>query len=387
MFSERIQRLGESLTMAMTQKGREVKASGKKVYNFSVGEPDFDTPNVIKEAAKKAIDDGFTKYTPVGGIPDLISAIKAKLERENNLFYSEQSIVVSNGAKQSLFNLLAVLLNHGDEVIIPTPAWVSYPDMVSFFGGTNIFVPTKAQNNFKMTAQELQDAITSKSKILILNSPSNPTGAVYSKEEYEALAGVLKNTNIIVFTDEMYEKLIYDVPFTPFASIDGMFEKSITINGLSKSVAMTGWRMGYFASFDEKIAKAVTKLQGQSTSNINSITQKASIVALNETQNEVNAMRDIFKSRRDLAMDLLGKIDGIKAIKPDGAFYIFASCEEIEPDSMKFCLDLLEQKGVSTVPGLGFKKDGYFRLSFALGEDEIKEGIALIGDFAQKYNG
>lgn len=371
----------ESLTMAITQKARELKAQGKEVFSFSAGEPDFDTPNVIKQAAKKAIDDGFTKYTPIVGIQELLSAIKTKLKTDNNLDYTEKSIVVSNGAKQSLFNLFAVLLNAGDEVIIPTPAWVSYPDMVSFFGGKNVFVTTKKEDGFKLKGDDLKKAITSKTKILVLNSPSNPTGAVYSKEEYEDLARVLKDTNVIVFSDEMYEKLIFDKKFVSFASINGMYDKTITINGLSKSVAMTGWRMGYFAAFDEKIAKAVGKLQGQSTSNINSITQKASITALQEAAADVEKMRQVFQTRRDLAVDLLSQINGIEPLKPDGAFYVFASCEKIEKNSMKFCLDLLEQKGVATVPGVGFGQDGYFRLSFATSEANIQKGIGLIKEF------
>lgn len=384
MFSQRINRMSESLTMAITQKARELKESGREVYGFSAGEPDFDTPIKIKESAKDALDSGFTKYTAVGGIPELLTAIKDKLKRENGLTYENNQIVVSNGAKQSLFNLFAVLLDHGDEVVIPTPTWVSYPDMIGFFGGKSVFVETTEENGFKLTGDDLEKAITDKTKILILNSPSNPTGAVYSKEEYEDLARVLKDKDILVFSDEMYEKLVYGVDFISFAAIDGMYEKTITINGLSKSVAMTGWRMGYFAAPDAAIAKAVNKLQSQSTSNINSITQKASIVALDGTiDDEVAAMNVKFTARRDLAVKLLSEIDGLTVVKPDGAFYVYANCKAVEADSMKFCLDLLEKKGVATVPGVGFGMDGYFRMSFATSEEIITKGISLIKEFVE----
>lgn len=371
----------ESLTLAMTQKARELSSSGKRVYSFSAGEPDFDTPQVIKQAAIDAMNAGFTKYTAVGGIPDLTQAIADKLLRENALSYEKENIVVSNGAKHSLFNLFAVLLDAGDEVIIPTPTWVSYPEMAGFFGGKCVFVETKKENKFKLTAQELKAAITPRSKILMLNSPSNPTGAVYTKEEYEDLASVLADTNIIVFSDEIYEKLVYDVPFVSFASIKGMFERTVTINGFSKAVSMTGWRVGYFAAPNAQIAKAAVKLQGQSTSNINSIAQKAAIAALSSANADVENMRKIFWARRDLAFEMFSSIKEFDVIKPDGAFYIYVSCEKIEKNSMSFCMDLLEKKGVATVPGLGFAKDGYFRFSYATDENTIKTGISLIKDY------
>ncbi|MCV6608810.1 MAG: pyridoxal phosphate-dependent aminotransferase [Campylobacterales bacterium] len=386
MFSDRINRLGESLTMAITQKAREVKASGREVYGFSVGEPDFDTPVKIKEAAKKALDDGFTKYTPVVGIPDLLSTIKDKLKKENGLDYETNQIVVSNGAKQSLFNLLAVLLNHGDEVIIPNPAWVSYPDMVNFFGGKPVFVETTEEEKFKLTAEKLKAAITDKTKILMLNSPSNPTGSVYTEEEYAALGKVLEGTDIIVFSDEMYEKLIYGgKKFVSIAGVsEDLYKRTITINGVSKGMAMTGWRMGYFATADASIAKAVGKLQGQSTSNINSITQVACITALDgSVDKEIEEMRIAFEKRRDLTVKLINDIDGLSVIEPDGAFYLFVNCSEVEKDSMKFCLDLLDKKAVATVPGVGFGSDGFFRMSFAMDEDTLRRGIGLIEEFVQ----
>lgn len=383
MFSKQIERLNESLTLAMLQKSKELAKEGKTIYKFSAGEPDFDTPDVVKKAAIEAINNGFTKYTSVAGIPDLIEAIQKKLEIENRLSYDKEAIVVSNGAKQSLFNLFAVLLDYGDEVIIPTPAWVSYPEMVAFFGGRSIFVETKRENEFKITAEELEAAITPKTKILILNSPSNPTGAVYTKAEYEELAKVLRDKRIIVFSDEMYEKLIYGIEFTSFATISGMFEKTITINGLSKCVAMTGWRMGYFASWNKNIAKAVTKLQGQSTSNINAMTQKAAITALSNAHSEIEKIRQTFQKRRDLVYELFSEIKELDVIKPDGAFYIFPNCEKVEKDSMKFCQELLEKKGVATVPGIGFKKEGHFRFSYTADEETIKAGINLIKEFVK----
>ena len=388
MLSERINKMEESLTLAMTQKARELKAAGRDVLSFSAGEPDFDTPEVVKEAAIAAIREGFGKYTAVAGIPELLEAVAGKLKRENNLVYPAKNIVVSNGAKHSLFNLFAVMVNHGDEVIVPTPAWVSYPEMVNYHGGKPVYVRTRAENNFKMTAAELKTAITPKTKILMLNSPSNPTGSVYSREEYEALGEVLKGTNIWVFSDEMYEKLVYgDTKFTALAAVsEDLYKRTITINGLSKSVAMTGWRMGYFASPDASIVAAVNKLQSQSTTNICSIVQKASIPALDGRADEaIEAMRKVFEKRKNRAVEKLSAIDGLKVINPGGAFYLFVSCEAIEPDSMKFCLRLLEEAGVATVPGVGFEQEGYFRMSFATDEQTIEKGIAKIGEFVRGY--
>lgn len=388
MLSERINKMEESLTLAMTQKARELRAKGKDVLSFSAGEPDFDTPQVVKDAAIKAINDGFGKYTAVQGIPELLEAVAGKLKRENNLVYPTKNIIVSNGAKHSLFNLFAVMLNHGDEVIIPTPAWVSYPEMVNYHGGKSVLVPTSADNGFKMTAEELKRAITPKTKILVLNSPSNPTGSVYTKEEYEALGKVLEGTNIWVFSDEMYEKLVYgDTKFVALASVsDDLYKRTITINGLSKSVAMTGWRMGYFASPDVEIANAVNKLQSQSTTNICSIVQKASIVALDgSADRDIEAMRVVFEKRKNMAIELISKIDKLSVINPGGAFYLFISCEKVEKDSMKFCLRLLEEAGVATVPGVGFEQEGYFRMSFATDEETIRRGIEKIGEFVKNY--
>ncbi|BCD68035.1 pyridoxal phosphate-dependent aminotransferase [Nitratiruptor sp. YY09-18] len=388
MFSQRINRLSESLTMAITSKARELKESGKDVLSFSAGEPDFDTPRAIKDAAIKAINEGFTKYTAVDGIPELKAAIADKLQRDNDITYTPDQIIVSNGAKQSLFNLMQVLIDEGDEVIIPSPFWVTYPELVKYSGGKPVIVETDESTGFKITAEQLQNAITPKTKLLILTTPSNPTGAVYSKEELEALAAVLEGTNVLVASDEMYEKLVYDgISFTSAASIsEDMFKRTITINGLSKSAAMTGWRFGYLAAFDKELVKAMKKLQSQSTSNICSITQKAAIPGLDGTiEEDIERMRQAFEERRDTAVELLNAIDSLSVLKPQGAFYLFVNHSELEKDSLIFAQKLLEEEGVAVVPGIGFGSEGYFRFSFATDLNTIKEGIKRISRFAQNY--
>jgi len=388
MLSNRIQKLSESLTIAISQKARELKAKGKDILAFSAGEPDFDTPNVIKEAAIKAINEGFTKYTAVAGIPELLEAIQTKLKRDNNLEYATNEIVVSNGAKQSLFNIFASILNEGDEVIIPAPFWVTYPELVKYHDGVPVTIETFEETGFKITAEMLKKAITPKTKALILTTPSNPTGSVYSKEELESLAEVLKGTDILVISDEMYEKLVYDSEFTATASIsEDMLKRTITVNGLSKSVAMTGWRFGYCASKIEELNKAMIKLQSQSTSNINSITQKAAIPALlGKADEDIEMMRKEFAKRRDFVYEEFNKIPGLSAAKPEGAFYIFVNHKEISNDSMDFALKLLEEKGVAVVPGVGFGSEGYFRFSFATSMENLKEGIKRIKEFVKWLN-
>ncbi len=384
MLSKRINRLSESLTMAITALAKELKASGKDVLSFSAGEPDFDTPEPIKEAAKKAIDEGFTKYTAVDGIPELKEAIIGKLKRDNGLEYKPEHIIASNGAKQSLFNLTQALVDEGDEVIIPAPYWVTYPELVKYAGGKPIIIPTTQESGFKITPEQLQNAITPKTKLLILTSPSNPTGAVYTKTELEALAKVLEGTDIWVASDEMYEKLVYgDTTFTSTASIsEDMYRRTLTINGLSKSAAMTGWRFGYLACPDVELVKAMKKLQSQSTSNVCSITQKAAIPGLDGTIDPIiEHMRQAFEERRDEAVQRFNAIDGLSVLSPDGAFYLFVNHQAITPDSMKFAKELLEKEGVAVVPGAGFGSDGYFRFSFATDLDTIKEGIARIERF------
>lgn len=386
MLSKRIQSLSESITIAIATLARDLKASGKDVVSFSAGEPDFDTPQVIKDAAIKAITDGHTKYTAVEGTVDVRKAIANKLKKENNLEYKPNDIIVNVGAKHSLFNLFQALIDDGDEVIIPAPYWVTYPELTIYSGGKVVEIMTKEENSFKITPQELKSAITDKTKMLVLTSPSNPTGAVYSKAELEAIAEVLKDTKIFVASDEMYEKLVYDVEFVSSASIsEDMYNRTITINGLSKSVAMTGWRFGYLASPNKELVKAMKDLQSQSTSNINSITQVAAITALDgSADKDIEDMRVQFQKRRDLASDLFNAIDGLSVVKPDGAFYLFVNISKVSMNSMQFCKDLLEEKGVAVVPGIGFGMDGYFRFSFATDEDSIKEGIKRIKEFVEK---
>ncbi len=389
MYSKRIEVLEPSITIAISTLARELKAEGKDILSFSAGEPDFDTPQKIKEAAIEAIKNGKTKYTAVAGTPELLKAIQAKLKRDNNLEYETSQILVSNGAKQSLFNITQALLDEGDEVIIPAPYWVTYPELVKYAGATPIIIDTNEKNGFKLTPKELEDAITPNTKMLILTSPSNPTGAVYSKEELTRLAKVLENTNIWVISDEMYEKLLFDgTKFISAAAInEDMFKRTITVNGLSKSVAMTGWRMGYLATHNTNLVKKMTSLQSQSTSNICSITQEASIPALNGSVDEdIEKMRQAFESRAHQAVKLFNNIEGISVTKPQGAFYLFVNIKDITNNSMNFCKKLLEQYGVAVVPGVGFGSEGYFRFSFATDMVTIQEGIRRIEKFVKKFN-
>ena len=385
MLSKRVQSLSPSLTISISTLARELKAQGKDIISFSAGEPDFDTPQVIKESAIAAINDGFTKYTAVAGAPELKEAIALKLKRDNGLDYAPTDIIASNGAKQSLFNLFQSILDVGDEVIIPAPYWVTYPELVKYCNATPISIETEDTDGFKITATQLKNAITEKTKMLILTSPSNPTGSLYTKEELTSLAKVLEKTNIVVASDEMYEKLVYDAPFTATASIsDDMFQRTITINGLSKSVAMTGWRFGYLATPNKELIAAMNKLQSQSTSNICSITQKAAIAGLDGSADAaIETMRQAFKKRRDLAVELFNESPKLSVLKPDGAFYLFVNIKKVSPDSVQFCKDLLSETGVAVVPGLGFGSEGYFRFSFATDEETIRKGIKRIRTFCE----
>lgn len=386
-YSSRITNLQESATIAISTLATTLKAQGRDILSFSAGEPDFDTPEPIKLAAKAALDQGFTKYTQVAGIPELKQAIANKLERENGLHYESKQILVSNGAKQSLFNVFQALIDTGDEVIIPAPYWVTYPELVTYSGGSNVFIETNEQNGFKITAKSLRQAITSKTKALVLTTPSNPTGMVYTKQELESIAQVLQGSSIVVIADEMYEKLLYDGEFVSVGSISqDMFERTITINGLSKSVAMTGWRMGYCACADTTLIKLMTNLQSQCTSNINSITQKASIIALEGgVDTQIESMRQAFLARRDLAVAGINQIKGLRTLSPQGAFYLFVSIgNACGGDSMEFCKQLLEQEGVALVPGSAFGMDSFVRLSFACSTEQLNQGIARIAHFMQK---
>ena len=386
MLSERIGTLSPSLTIAITMLAQDLKASGKDVLSFSAGEPDFGTPRRIKDEAIKAINEGFTQYTAVPGIIELREAIVGKLKRDNNLDYTPADIVVSNGAKHSLFNLFQAVIDPGDEVIIPAPYWVTYPELVKYAFGVPVYIETDEISSFKITPEQLKEAITAKTKMIILTTPSNPTGSIYSREELEALGEVLKGTDIIIASDEMYEKLVYDVDFVATASIsEDMFQRTVTINGLSKSVAMTGWRFGYLASPNKELISVMNKLQSQSTSNINSITQKAAIPALNgEVDEEIEMMRRAFEARAKEAVELMNEIDGLSVLKPQGAFYLFVNIKDISNDSIEFCKELLQETGVAVVPGIGFGSEGYFRFSFATDMTTIKEGIRRIEKFVKQ---
>ncbi|MDT8338308.1 MAG: pyridoxal phosphate-dependent aminotransferase [Sulfurimonas sp.] len=386
MLTDRVNTLSESITIAISTLAGELKAQGKDIISFSAGEPDFDTPRVIKDAAIAAINEGFTKYTAVDGIPTLKTAIANKLKRDNGLSYAPNQIITNNGAKHSLFNLFAAVIQKGDEVIIPSPYWVTYPELVLYYGGTVVEIETHDDNAFKITPQQLQDALTPKTKMIVLTSPSNPTGAVYSRAELEAIGKVLEGTDVIVASDEMYEKLIYEGEFTSAAAVsEDMYKRTVTINGLSKSVAMTGWRFGYMAAHNTELIQATKKLQSQSTSNINSITQKAAIAGLDGSADEdIEMMRVAFKERRDEAVKLINAIDGLSVYKPDGAFYLFVNIKELSNDSMEFCKQLLEKKGVAVVPGVGFGSDGYFRFSFATDIESIRKGIKRIEEFVKE---
>lgn len=387
MFSNRAQVLSESLTMAISALAKSLKDEGKDVLSFSAGEPDFDTPEVIKSEAKRALDEGFTKYTAVPGLAELLTAISKKLKRDNGLDYKPSDIIVSNGAKHSLFNLFQAVIDEGDEVIIPAPFWVTYPELVKYSGGKPVNIATDETSSFKITPEQLKNAITDKTKMLILTTPSNPSGAVYSKEELEGIAKVLEGTDIVICSDEIYERLVYDGEFTSVASInEDMFQRTVTINGLSKAASMTGWRVGYLASPNKELISLIKKFQSQSSSNINSIAQVASIAALDgRADKDMQVMKAEFRIRRNLACDLLNESEKLSVMKPEGAFYLFINIKKVTNDSMEFCKRLLSEDGVALVPGTGFGSEGYVRFSFATDVESIKEGIRRIKEFAKNY--
>ena len=385
MLTNRINALSESITIAITTLAQELKAEGKDILSFSAGEPDFGTPQVINDAAIDAINNNFTKYTAVDGIVALKEAVAHKLKRDNGLNYALNQIIVNNGAKHSLFNLFSATIDAGDEVIIPAPYWVTYPELVKYCGGTVVEIQTNDENSFKITPQQLKESLSPKTKMLVLTTPSNPTGSVYSKDELAELGKVLEGTDVLVASDEMYEKLIYDGEFTSSAAVsDDMYQRTITINGLSKSVAMTGWRFGYMAAANTELIKATKKLQSQSTSNINSITQMAAIPGLDGSADaDIEMMRKEFMYRRDEAVDLFNAVDGLSVVKPDGAFYLFVNIKSVSNDSLTFCKDLLAETGVAVVPGVGFGSEGYFRFSFATDIESIRTGIKRIEEFVK----
>lgn len=386
-ISKRVEKLAISQTLAMSQKSRELKTQGKDIINLSVGEPDFKTPDFVKNAAKEAIDNNFTSYTPVPGYADLINAISNKLERENNLNYSSDQIVVSGGAKHSLTNALLALLDEGDEVIVPAPYWVSYVELVKLAEGKSIVIPTTLEDNFKISPKQLEDAITPKTKVLMLCSPSNPTGSIYSREELSAIADVLeKYPNIYVLSDEIYEHINYVGKHESIAQFQNISDRVVIINGVSKGYAMTGWRIGYLAA-SKWIAKACQKLQGQMTSGTCSIAQKAATAAISSDASYPKMMCKEFIKRRDLMVEELRKIPGFKTNVPDGAFYIFADVSELFgkkfgnqeiSNSADLAMYLIENAHVATVTGSAFGAPDYIRLSYAASEAELTEALKRI---------
>ena len=384
-LSKRAQNINPSMTLSITAKAKEMKKQGLDVVSFGAGEPDFDTMFHIKEAAKKAIDEGFTKYTASSGIIELKEAICAKFRRDNWIDYEPKNIIVSTGGKQALFNMIMVTVDPGDEVIIPVPYWVSYEEMVKLAEGKCVFLKT---NNFKINPQDLEKAITPKTKMLILCSPSNPTGVVYDEKELKQIASICLKNNIYILSDEIYEKLIYGKKHVSIASVNEKIKKlTIVINGVSKSYAMTGWRIGYAAA-EEEIVKAATRLQDHTTSNPTSISQKAALAAINGPEDHVAKMVYEYKKRRDFMVDRLNRIDGMIASRPDGAFYVFANVSKFYSDevkgSMVFCQRLLEDAYVAVVPGIAFGDDRFIRLSFATGMEHIKRGLDRMEKFCEK---
>ncbi|WP_299253909.1 pyridoxal phosphate-dependent aminotransferase [uncultured Lacinutrix sp.] len=387
-LSERITNMSTSATLAMAAKARELRAEGKDIIGLSLGEPDFNTPDFIKEAAIQAVNDNYNSYSPVDGYVDLKEAVITKFKRDNNLTYTLPQIVVSTGAKQSLYNIAQVMLNKGDEVILPCPYWVSYSDIVKVAEGVPVEVKTSIENDFKMTASQLEAAITPKTKMLWFSSPCNPSGSLYSKEELEALASVLvKHPNIYVVSDEIYEHINYTgKPHASMAGIDGMFNNTITVNGVSKAFAMTGWRVGFIGAPDW-IARACNKMQGQVTSGTNCIAQRAVITALNADPSVVDYMIDEFKVRRDMVLNLLEGIEGFKTNTPEGAFYVFPDVTYFFGKTLRgktinnatdFSLYLLEEALVATVTGDAFGNPDCIRISYAASQDQIKEAIKRI---------
>ena len=389
-LSNRLQRLAPSATLAMSQKSSEMKAQGIDVINLSVGEPDFNTPDRIKEAAKQAVDENYSRYSPVPGYPELRKAIVEKLKRENGLDYTTNEILVSNGAKQSVCNTVMALVNPGEEVIIPAPYWVSYPQMALLAGGTPVFVEATFDQNFKMTPEQLEAAITPKTRLIILCSPSNPTGSVYNKEELRALANIiLKHEDLFVLADEIYEHINYVGHHESIAQFPGMKERTIIVNGVSKAYAMTGWRIGYIAA-PEWIVKGCNKLQGQYTSGPCSVCQKAAEFAYTDSQECVEEMRKAFERRRDLIVDLARQIPGLEVNVPEGAFYLFPKCSSFYGkttpngkainNSTDLAMYLLEEGHVATVGGDAFGDPDCFRMSYATSDDNIREAMKRIGN-------
>lgn len=395
ILSRRINNLSESQTIKMAKLGRALSAKGIDVINLSFGEPDFFTPEAVKEAAKKAIDENYSYYTPVSGYPDLRKAVAEKLKRENELDYTFEQIVVSTGAKQSLSNAILCLINPGDEVIVPTPYWVSYSEMIKLAEGESVFIHATVENDFKITAEQLEASITPKTKMFMFSSPCNPTGSVYSHEELAALVAVFERyPNIMILSDEIYEHINFVDKHYSIASFPSVKDRVILINGFSKAYAMTGWRVGYMAASKE-IAAACDKLQGQITSGTSSISQRAALAAYEEGLASVNEMKEAFRKRRTIVYDLLKEIPGIKVNLPDGAFYFFPEVKSyfgkshngtVINDAEALCLYLLDEAHVSTVTGEAFGNENCIRISYAASEEQLKEAMNRIAKALANLN-
>ena len=394
IVSNNLKRIKPSPTIAVTQKARELKASGKDIIGLGAGEPDFDTPDNIKKAAIKAINDGDTKYTAVDGTPVLKEAIVQKFKRENNLKYEIDQVTVGTGGKQVIYNAMMATLNEGDEVIVPAPYWVSYPDIVLLAGGTPVILECNEKQGFKIDPKKLEKIITKKTKWIILNSPSNPTGACYTEKDIQEIALVLKkHSHVYILSDDIYEHVIYeDFKFFTIAQIDSLKERVLTMNGVSKAYSMTGWRIGYAAG-PKEIIKAIAKIQSQSTTNPSSISQAAAVEALNGNQNFIRERATSFQKRRDFVVKALNEIDGIECLKPDGAFYVFPSCKALigkkDVSGKKILKDtdfvqsLLENSGIAVVQGSAFGLEGFFRISYATSMENLKKALEKISSFCK----
>lgn len=391
--TKRISAIAPSLTLAITAKAKAMKAEGKSVIGFGAGEPDFNTPQHIIDAAKEALDKGYTKYTPSSGLPQLRAKIAEKFKKEQNLDYEPSQIIVSSGAKHSIFNAMFALVEDGDEVIIPAPYWLTYPEVVKVCGGVSVFIEGHKENHFKITPDDLKKAITPKTKLLIFNSPSNPTGAVYTEEEIRALGAVAEDAGIWVISDEIYSKLIYDgVQHFSIAQVsEKMKEKTVVINGVSKTYAMTGWRIGWLAA-PKEVAKAIDSFQSHATSNPTSIAQYATLAALNGSEEELVNMREIFNDRRKFMIDRIHQIEHLDCIVPDGAFYIMLIVDKLygkRYNGRKITgsldiADMLLEKGVAVVPGIAFGDDECVRLSYAISMEDIEQGLDRIEEFVKE---
>ena len=391
ILSRKAQNIGASLTLALTAKAGELKKEGIDVVSFGVGEPDFNTPKNIIEAATRAMEEGKTKYTATSGIVELKEAIARKLHDDNGLNYGTKNIIISTGAKQSLANVFMAILNPGDEVIIPVPYWVSYPELVKLSDGVPVFIETKKENDFKVTYDELKSVLSENTKAIVINSPNNPTGTVYSKKDLEVIAKFAEENDLIIISDEIYEKLIYGKEkHISIASLsEDAFKRTVVINGFSKAYAMTGWRIGYAACYDEELIKVMNNVQSHMTSNTNSIAQFAALEALNGDQETIKNMVKEFSLRRELMIELISEIEDLTFIEPKGAFYVMIDVSKVLKKanikgSMEFANLLLKEENVVVIPGIAFGEDNFIRLSYATSKEEIIKGLKRIKEFVNK---